>query len=49
MDLLGHLGQARNHAQPQNNSRGRGTPGGQTPPLLLAGLSASPAQRKEVV
>jgi hypothetical protein len=29
--------------------RGRGAPGGQTPPLLLARLSASPTQCKEVV
>jgi hypothetical protein len=49
MDLLGHLGQTSNDAQPTNPARGRGTPGGQTPPLLLAGLSASPNQRKEVV
>ena len=28
MDLLGHLGQARNDTQPKNQARGRGTPGG---------------------
>jgi hypothetical protein len=49
MDLLGHLGQTRNDAQPPNPTRARGTPDGQTPPLLLARLSASPTQRKEVV
>jgi hypothetical protein len=49
MDLLGHLGQAGNDAQPQNQARGPGTPGRQSPPLLLARLSASAAQRKEVV
>jgi hypothetical protein len=48
MDLLGHLGQTRNDAQPPNPTRGRGAPGGQTPPLLLARMSASPTQRKEV-
>ena len=49
MDLLGHLGETRNDAQPPNPTRGRGTPGGQTAPLLLARVSASPTQRKEVV
>jgi|SRR5579872_2070791 len=49
MDLLGDLGQARNDAQPPNPTRGRGAPGGQTSPLLLARLSASPTQREEVV
>jgi hypothetical protein len=49
MDLLDHLGQARSYAQPPNSTRGRGTPDGQTPPMLLARLSASPTQRKEVV
>ena len=49
MDLLGHLGQTRTNAQPPNPTRGRGASGGQTPPLLLARLSASPPQREEVV
>ena len=49
MDLLGHLGEAGNDAQPPDRTRSRGTPGGQTPPVLLARLSASPTERKEVV
>lgn len=49
MDLLGHLSQTSNDAQPPNPARGRGAPGRQTPPLLLARLSASPTQRKEMV
>jgi len=49
MDLLGHLGQTRNNAKPSNPTRAQGTSGGQTPPLLLAWLSASPTRREEVV
>jgi hypothetical protein len=49
MDLLGHLGKTRNYAQPPNPTRDGGPSGGQTPSLLLAWLSASSAQREEVV
>lgn len=47
--MLGYIGETRNDAQPQNSTRGRGAQGGQAAPLLLARLSASPTQRKEVV
>jgi hypothetical protein len=49
MDLLGHLGETTDDAQPPNPTRGRRPPGRQTPPLLLARLSTPPTQRKEVV
>jgi hypothetical protein len=49
MDLLGHLGETGNDTQPPDPTRGRGTRGGQTSPLLLAWMSASQTQRKEVV
>jgi hypothetical protein len=49
MDLLGHLGKTRYDAKPPNPARDRGSPGRQTPSLLLAWLSASPTQREEVV
>jgi len=49
MDLLGHLGQTENNAQPPNPTRDGGSSGGQTPSLLLAWLSASSTQREEVV
>ena len=47
--MLDHLRQTSDDAQPANPTRGRGVAGWQTPPVLLAGLSTSPAQRKEVV
>jgi len=49
MDLLGHLGQARIDARPPNPTRGRGAYGGETPPLLLAWMPASPTRRQEMV
>jgi hypothetical protein len=49
MDLLGYFRETRNDAQPTNPTRDRGSAGGQTPPLLLARLSASSTQREEVV
>src|SRR5579863_8782554 len=49
MDLLGHLGETRNNAQPPNPTRNRGSSGGQTPSLLLAWLCAPPTHREEVV
>jgi hypothetical protein len=49
MDLLGDFGQTGHHAQPPHPTRGRGAQGAQTPALLLARLSASPSERKEVV
>jgi len=49
MDLLGHFGKTGSDPQSPNSTRGRGSAGRQTPPLLLARLSASPAEREEVV
>jgi len=49
VDLLGYFGKTRRDAQPPDSTRGRGAQRRQTPPLLLAWLSASPTERKEVV
>lgn len=49
MDLLGSLGQTGSDAQPPDSTCGGGARSGQATPMLLARLSASAAQRKEVV
>jgi hypothetical protein len=49
MDLLGDFGKAGGNAQQPHRARGRESQGGQTPPLLLARLPASPTRCEEVV